>query len=118
MSRDTRRIGDALVTIESATLQAAATAAAVGVAIDCSALSVVGFQITGTSTSRTIQFDGSVDGSNYVAIQAVNAATAAVATSTTATGEIWQIDVAGLASFRANLTAVAGGNVTVTARGQ
>lgn len=65
-----------------------------------------------SSTSRTIAFYGSVDGTNFIALEGVNLATGATATTTTGIDELWQFDVSGLIAFRADLTAVAGGSLS------
>ncbi|WP_257967863.1 hypothetical protein [Peribacillus deserti] len=38
-------------------------------------------------------------------------------TQTTGTGELWSFEITGLASVRARVSAVAGGNVTVKGKG-
>jgi hypothetical protein len=54
-----------------------------------------------------------VDGTNFVAIQGTSISTGTTATSTTSTNEIWQFDVTGLKKFRADLTALTSGSITV-----
>lgn len=90
-----------------------AVAQADGSDADVRGFKTIALQISGTSASRTVQFKASVDGTNFVDIAGVNAATFSVATSTTGTGEIWQFDTSGFKYFRARLEAVSGGNVTV-----
>ena len=71
-------------------------------------------EISGTSTTRTIVFEVSnAESGTYTPVQGVNLADLSLASQTSNNGEIWQID--GLAGlwFRARVSAVAGGNVTV-----
>lgn len=70
-------------------------------------------EITGTSTSRTIAFEGKSTSGTWYPIMGVRLSDFAMATQTTGKGEIWQFDVTGLDSFRSRLASVAGGNVTV-----
>lgn len=76
---------------------------------------IIAVQINGTSSSRAVQFSGSVDGAvgSFYPVMGVNMATWDSATSTTGTGELWQFDIGGLNYFRARVDAVSGGNVTV-----
>ena len=73
-------------------------------------------KITGTSTSRTITFyEKDVDG-NLTAISGVRASDFTVGTSTTGTAESWLFDVSCAYKIVMDLTAVAGGNVTIKGR--
>jgi hypothetical protein len=77
---------------------------------------VMTFQITGTSTSRTLVFEASVDGTNFVAVKCANLSILSLETQTTGSDEIWQYDLSGIHSFRVRIGAVAGGNITVIGR--
>lgn len=71
-------------------------------------------EISGTSTSRTIIFEVSnTENGTYSAIQGVRFSDFTMSSQTVNKSEVWQID--GLAGlwFRARVSAVAGGNVTV-----
>lgn len=70
-------------------------------------------EIYGTSTSRKIEFMGAGFSDTYRPITGVKLADLVTGSSTTGTGELWQFDITGLKSVAMNLTAVAGGNVTV-----
>lgn len=72
----------------------------------------IGAQITGTF-SGTLQFEMSIDGTNFVAVQATNVTSGAVATTATATG-IFKYDVVGALVVRARSTAWTSGTATVT----
>lgn len=93
----------------------AATATGNGTDLACAGLSTAGVQIKRTAGTSTVIFQGSIDGTNFVNILAVDFTAGTSATSTTAEG-IWQVDVTGLTTFRVRLDAVAGGAVTVTTR--
>ena len=97
------------------TFQSAAAATGNGTAMDVDGLSLVGLQITGTF-SATVTIEGSVDGTNYVAIRSLNLNTGAVASAPTAAG-VFQVPVSGLAKLRARVSAYTSGTVTVTGRG-
>lgn len=73
-------------------------------------------EIYGTSASRTINFQGKGPSGTARTLMGTRISDLAVASSTTTTGEIWQFDVTGLVSFITDLTAVAGGSVTVKGR--
>ena len=70
-------------------------------------------QISGTF-SATINFEASIDGTNYIAIRGINKNTGNGATTATAAG-IFQFSVPGAMKFRARVSSYASGNVTVTA---
>lgn len=97
------------------TLQNAVSATGDGSALEVITHSVVAFVITGTFTA-TVTFQGTVDGTNYVSIEAVNYATGAKSTTATAAGQFYA-NCAGLQKVRATVTWSAGTSVTVKARG-
>lgn len=98
------------------TFHDAVTGAATGADMTVNDLSDLSVYIFGTSSSRTVQFFGSFDGTNFVPMSGVNSNGLANAVSTTGTAEIWKFSVSGLKKFRANLSAVSGGNVSVKGR--
>ena len=73
-------------------------------------------EIYGTSTSRTLAFKGKGPSGTARSIFGVNRSTANTAISTNGTGELWEFGVEGLSSVIMDLTAVAGGNVSVKGR--
>ena len=73
-------------------------------------------EIFGTSTSRTITFLGTSKSGIARNMQGCRIPDFTMASSTTSTGEIWQFDITGLNSVTMNLTAVAGGDVSVAGR--
>ncbi|GBF77252.1 hypothetical protein PA598K_05788 [Paenibacillus sp. 598K] len=95
------------------TLQEAATAAGNGTSFDVGFYKTLTIEVWGTSTSRTVVYEvQSISGAWYP-IQGLRIQDYAMATQTTGTGEVWQFDVTGLAAFRARISAIAGGNVSV-----
>ncbi|MEW5803901.1 MAG: hypothetical protein AB1847_17540 [bacterium] len=95
------------------TLHDSATVPGPGTDIDVTALSTLNLQITGTATSFSLAFLGAVDGEPSIPISGINLKTFSLATVVNNLGEIWQVDVSSLKTFRAELTAVSGGSVTV-----
>lgn len=74
------------------------------------------FEITGTSASRTLLFEGESISGTYYPINCVNLVTLAVATQTTGNNELWQVDLTGLIGFRIRISSVSGGYVTIKGR--
>lgn len=71
----------------------------------------VGVQVSGTF-SGTLQFEMTIDGTNFVAIQATNVNTGALVTTTTTTG-IFKFDAVGALVVRVRSTAWTSGTATV-----
>lgn len=101
--------------VYSGPLLNAVTATGASAPFDVGGLSVVACYVA-ISATATVAFQGTVDGTNWVTIQALNLNSGATATTTTATG-LFQISVAGLSRIRFNVTAYTSGTVTATARG-
>jgi hypothetical protein len=76
--------------------------------------SQIAVQLTGTFTA-TVQFEGTVDGTNYVAMLASPVGSTTGATTAAAAG-LWRLDTSGLTGARLNCTAYTSGTVVVTAR--
>ena len=73
--------------------------------------------IGGTATSRTLVFQAKDDNGNWVNVLGYNATDATSAITTTSiANEIWKLDLTGFAGFRVSITAIAGGNVSVTGK--
>ncbi len=105
---DVTRVAD---TVGSGNLTAAAQAVTLSALNGANSSAV---QITGTWVG-TVQFEGSVDGTNYFAVNGVALTTGALVTSATANGQ-WQFDIAGLVSFRVRCSAYTSGTVVVSVR--
>jgi hypothetical protein len=69
-------------------------------------------QVTGTF-SGTLQFEMTIDGTNYAAVQATSVTTGTAATTTTATG-VFFFNVVGANAVRVASTAWTSGTATLT----
>ena len=72
----------------------------------------VGVQVTGTF-SGTLQFEVTIDGTNFVAVPALNVTTGTEATTTTGAG-VFRFDVVGISQVRVGSTAWTSGTATLT----
>jgi hypothetical protein len=97
------------------TFHSGATGTAVGTPADVSGLPTVGIQVTGITTA-TVTFQGTIDKTNWEAVEAVNMGSAAVGTQATADG-IYSVPTAGLKQLRANITVHTSGEITITGLG-
>ena len=98
-------------------MQNAATGTGNGTAIVCTsvdhgALITLNMQVTGIS-GDTITFEGTIDGSNWVAILLTNLTSGTAATTATANG-LYRATITGLASVRARVSTYSAGTITVT----
>ena len=93
------------------TMQNAASATATGTWMHVAGVSTVVAQISGTFVA-SVTWQGTVDESNWVSIQAENLATGAVSPYATAAG-LYKLNVAGLRRIRANMTWTSGTSITV-----
>jgi len=75
------------------------------------------FEITGTSDSRTVVFEGAGISGNYVACLCTNVTSGATASQTTASGEIYRVNLTGLSKFRTRLSAIAGEGANISVKG-
>ena len=103
------------MTYNTMVLHSAASADANGPSLDCEGYSILGVQITGTFTTAVVYFEGTVDKSTWVSLEAINVASGAKATSAAAAG-VYRMGVAGLVQARARLDWTSGTSITVTAR--
>lgn len=98
----------------TATLQTAATTGN-GTVLTTVGFTLVGLQITENAAGdRVVNFEGSTDATNFVALSCRNVATLAVATTSSASS-VYTCSLAGLKSFRARVSGGTTGTVTVTA---
>lgn len=72
----------------------------------------IGVQITGTFTG-TLQFEMTIDGTNFVAVQTTNVTSGSTVTTATAAG-IFRFEAVGALSVRMNATAWSSGTAVVT----
>lgn len=83
--------------------------------LDVSSNESIGIQVSGTSTSFTVEFYGSIDGVEYGLVQVSPMADfSTFVTSTTAKG-LFQLDVEPLKFVKTKISAIGNGNLTVTA---
>jgi hypothetical protein len=75
---------------------------------------VVGIQITGT-LSATITFEGTVDGTNYVALNCLPSNSGTAASTATAVGA-FTVSSGGYAAIRARCSAYTSGSPVLTVR--
>lgn len=97
----------------SATLQSAAVATGNGTALSVRNYSLARLQVSGTF-SGTVAFEGSGDGTNYVALSCSNDSTGSHVTTTTSAG-LFSCPVSGLLNLRARVSVYSSGSITVTA---
>jgi hypothetical protein len=96
-------------------LQDAAVATGNGTAVGVKGNSAGVFQVTGTF-SGTVTFEGSVDGTNWVAIQVTKLVDGTSVTNTTVVGN-FRWSSTGLTVLRARVSAWTSGSITVWFRG-
>ena len=106
--------------LKSQVIQNAITAPANGDAILLNAYNLQSatllISLSGTATSFTAQFMASLDGINYVPVCGTKSTDGITsANSTSVMNEAWEFDVSAYTHFKCYITAVSGGNVTVTA---
>lgn len=103
------------------TLQAAAAATGNGTPIvvgnpATGAFVLLGLQITGTFVG-TVTFEGTINGTDWFTVEAIAMANSVSGQVTTATAPGgWRVNISGLHSFRARISAYTSGNITVVAR--
>ncbi len=107
-------------TVVSGTPQSGATANGNGTAVNVNGLSSAIYTVNcsvACSGGTTINFEGSGDGSNYVAINAVQLGTGIIASTVVNQGTTitaWQVPIGGLQTIRARISAYSAGTITVT----
>jgi hypothetical protein len=99
-------------------LQSAATANGNGTTLNVSgaAVGILTVNCATCSGGTTVNFEGTEDGTNWIAVPAIQFSTGTVASSTTTAGvTIWQLPLSGLQLVRSSISAYSAGTVTVTA---
>lgn len=102
-------------TEQKVTFHSAASTTANGTVMNTGQTASVLVQITGTF-SASVAFQGTIDGSNWVAIQGANVNSGAVATTATAAG-LYLVPVVGMRLFRCDLTWASGTSITAAGIG-
>lgn len=107
-------LGDQQAKTIDVVLQNNATAIGTGTPFSVAAYKTLTIEITGTSTGRTIVFEGSSTSGTFYSIQGVKLSDYSMATQTTGTSEVWSFDITGLTLFQARISAISAvGNVSV-----
>ena len=99
----------------TATLQNAATANGNGTLMDVSALATAVLEVRGTF-SATVNFEGSLDDTNWYPLLTNQRSTGVIATTTPTTG-LYEINVSAIKSVRARISGYVSGSVTVAGSG-
>ena len=75
---------------------------------------IITLEISGTTTTATVHFEVKIvpDG-NYLPVAGLRLSDFALATSTTTMGQAWIVDVGAVYSFRARVSGISDGTVTV-----
>jgi hypothetical protein len=103
-----------LPTSDYVTLQDAAAATGNGTTLVVADRATVTLQVVGTFAG-TVTFEGTIDGTNWISLQAYSKATATISTVTASTQGLFTIPVSGLRFFRARISAYTSGSITVYA---
>lgn len=86
-----------------------------GVTFNCDGLTGIGLQITGITTA-TVNFESSIDGTHWYSVQALEADSGTLVTSTPADG-LFFVYSTGFLFFRARISEWSAGTITVSAVG-
>jgi len=98
----------------TATLQNNVSTVGAGTLLSVNGMSVIALTVNITSVA-TVVFEGTEDGTNFTALNAVQLGTTTIASSVSASGiSVWEMPVGGLVSVRARVSAYTSGNITVT----
>lgn len=77
---------------------------------------IITFEVTGTSTTSTIVFEGKGSSGAYYPIACINLSTLDSDTQTTGINEIWQSSLTGLIGFRTRITSISDGYISIQGR--
>ena len=102
------------ITVKAETLQNAAGANGNGTASSIQGFTTAVVQVSGTF-SATVNFEASVDGTNYTAIQCFSIGDRSTSLTTTTAAGAWRCNVVGINKFRARVSGYGSGSVTVSA---
>jgi hypothetical protein len=106
-------------TVNSLKLQDTVTSASAGKIISCWNTNRLVAHVKGTSTTFTINFQASLDGKNdedFFNVEGYKKSDITTRTSSvTSTGDGWDFDVTPYKYFRANVSSISDGNITIIA---
>ena len=77
---------------------------------------VITLEVYGTATSGTVVFEGLMPSGAYYSVRGIRLSDYNIANQSVLLNELWQIDTLGLVAFRARITAVSGGYITVNSK--
>ena len=77
---------------------------------------IVTLEVYGTATSGTVIFEGLMPSGTYYPVRGLRLSDYTVATQSVSVGELWEIDASNFVAIRTRISAVSGGNITVTSR--
>lgn len=97
-------------------LQDAAITVGEGAFFTVNSYKTLNIKIAGTSTSRTVVFEVAGFDGVYEPIQGVKVSDFSMASQTTGNNESWQFDITGFVSFRARISSLTGGDVSIKGR--
>lgn len=103
--------------IYDVTLQNSASTTGNGTPLSVGNIKTLTLEISGTSSSQTIVFEGASTSGTYYAIQGIKLNDLTSNSQSTTLGELWQFDLTGLVSFRARISVITGGSVSVKGKG-
>ena len=94
----------------------AATSAATGKNVNVREVNKLTLQVFGTSTTHEIDFYGSLNGEDFAPMEGLKVGDTTISASqTVGIDELWEFDVTMIVSFRAVLTSISDGNVSIVA---
>ena len=96
---------------KSVVMQSAAVATGNGTVVDVAGFATLCIQLSGTMTNLVVTFEATADGTNWVAVQVVNANTGGLSTTATAAG-LYVMPCAGFSQVRARVSTWVAGDVT------
>lgn len=105
---------------KSVTLQSNAVATGNGTPYSSESPETLTFEISGTSTSRTVVFELAGPKGVYIAYPALKVGDTTYTPTTSTTGgsdttpESWEVDIPANYSFRARISAISGGNISIS----
>jgi hypothetical protein len=106
-------LGDIKSAVTDVTLQDAATAVGTGTTFTVGANKTITVDVYGTAVGGTVIFEASGAAGVWYPIRGIRLSDYSMNTQTSSFGEVWSFDVVGVTSFRARISALTSGNVSV-----
>jgi len=89
------------------------TTISTGSEIECTQAETITLEIVGTSTSRTILFQGKTENGIWYDVYGVCRNKNITDKQTTGKDEVWVLPLLGFTYFRCNITAISGGTISI-----